>query len=61
MSADETQIIELDFKGLIFFVGIIIKKLFFGDHRITVFCFIVERNHGKSLLKLTDSDYITIS
>lgn len=48
MGANKTQIIKLNLKGAIFFVGVVVKELLFGDHWVTVFCFVVKRNHWQS-------------
>ncbi len=60
MSTNESQIIELDLRRVIILIGIVEGQFFFSDHRITVLCFVVQRNHGESLLELTNCNDIAI-
>ena len=60
MGTNESQIIELDLRRAITFIGIVVGQFLFSDHRITVLCFIMQRNHGESLLELTNCNGIAI-
>jgi hypothetical protein len=52
MSANETHIIKFDSARSVVLMRIIVKKLFFCNHGVTEFCFVMQRDHWKLLLQL---------